>query len=59
MKRRFRRIPPVVPVRALAPTIVTLLALTSGVTAVRFAFSERWEAAVTALDVMNPARKIR
>ena len=41
-----RRLPSVVPVRALAPTVLTILALCSGVSAFRFAFQERWEAAV-------------
>ena len=51
MKNRFRRLPPVVPVRALAPTMLTLIALCSGVTAIRFAFLEQWEAAAGALLV--------
>lgn len=44
-----RRLPPVVPVRALAPTVLTVLALCSGVSSIRFAFQERWEAAVIAI----------
>lgn len=44
-----RRLPPVVPVRALAPTVLTVLALCSGVSSIRYAFQERWEAAVVAI----------
>lgn len=51
MKHRQRKLPAVVPVRALAPTMLTLLALCSGVTAIRFAFLEQWEAAAVALLV--------
>ena len=41
-QRRFR----MVPVRYLLPNMITLLALCSGVTAIRFAFEERYELAV-------------
>ncbi len=44
-----RRMPPLIPVRALAPTLLTVLALCSGVTSMRYAFQERWEAAVIAI----------
>ncbi|MBI1181923.1 MAG: CDP-diacylglycerol--serine O-phosphatidyltransferase [Alphaproteobacteria bacterium] len=46
---RENRLPPFVPVRALAPTVLTVLALCSGVTSMRYAFQERWEAAVVAI----------
>jgi CDP-diacylglycerol--serine O-phosphatidyltransferase len=46
---RPRRLPPLIPVRALAPTVLTLLALCAGVTSIRFGFQERWEAAVVAI----------
>ncbi|MEN3976634.1 CDP-diacylglycerol--serine O-phosphatidyltransferase [Emcibacter sp. SYSU 3D8] len=44
-----RRLPPFVPIRVLAPTVLTVLALCSGVSSIRFAFQERWEAAVIAI----------
>ena len=44
-----RQLPAAIPVRTLVPTILTILALCSGVTAIRFAFAERWEAAVIAI----------
>ena len=44
-----RPLPPVIPVRALAPSVLTLLALCSGVTALRLAYNERWEFAVVAI----------
>lgn len=44
---RFRR----VPLRLIVPNMVTLLALCSGLTAVRMAFEERWEFAVGAVLV--------
>ncbi len=39
------------PLRAMAPNIVTMLALCAGLTGVRFALAERWEAAVLAIVV--------
>lgn len=39
------------PLRAMAPNIVTMLALCSGLTGIRFALAERWEAAVLAIVV--------
>jgi CDP-diacylglycerol--serine O-phosphatidyltransferase len=47
--RPERRLPPFIPVRALAPTVLTVLALCSGVTSIRYAFNERWEWAVIAI----------
>src|SRR3974390_3319341 len=44
-RRRFRRIP----VRTLAPNMVTLLALCAGLTAIRMAFEDRYELAVAAI----------
>lgn len=44
-----RRLPPEIPVRALAPTVLTVLALCSGVSSIRYGFQERWEAAVIAI----------
>lgn len=46
---RIGRLPPEIPVRALVPSILTLLALCSGVTAIRLAYNERWEFAVVAI----------
>jgi len=46
-QRRFR----VVPVRYLLPNMITLLALCSGVTAIRFAFEARYELAVASVMV--------
>ena len=46
---RFRKLPAVIPVRALAPTVLTVLALCSGVTAVRFAILEDWRMSAVAL----------
>ncbi len=42
-------LPSEIPVRSLVPSMLTVLALCSGVTAIRFAFAERWEAAVVAI----------
>jgi CDP-diacylglycerol--serine O-phosphatidyltransferase len=44
-RRRFRRIP----VRTLAPNLVTLLALCAGLTAIRMAFEDRYVLAVAAI----------
>jgi len=44
-RRRFRRIP----VRTLAPNLVTLLALCAGLTAIRMAFESRYVLAVAAI----------
>lgn len=44
---RFRR----VPMRLILPNLVTLLALCSGLTAIRMAFEARWELAITAILV--------
>src|SRR6201993_236892 len=44
-RRRFRRIP----VRTLAPNVVTLLALCAGLTAIRMAFEDRYVLAVAAI----------
>jgi CDP-diacylglycerol---serine O-phosphatidyltransferase len=44
-RRRFRRIP----VRTLAPNLVTLLALCAGLTAIRMAFENRYVLAVAAI----------
>jgi CDP-diacylglycerol--serine O-phosphatidyltransferase len=44
-QRRFRRIP----VRTLAPNMVTLLALCAGLTAIRMAFEDRYVLAVAAI----------
>ncbi len=50
MKRPLHsRLPQVIPVRALAPTALTVMALCSGVSSIRYAFQERWEAAVIAI----------
>jgi CDP-diacylglycerol---serine O-phosphatidyltransferase len=46
-QRRFR----MVPVRYLLPNMITLLALCSGVTAIRFAFEGRYELAVASIMV--------
>ena len=46
-RRRFRRIP----VRALIPNIITLLALCCGLTAIRMSIEGRWEFAVGAVIV--------
>jgi CDP-diacylglycerol--serine O-phosphatidyltransferase len=48
MKRGHPRLPPI-PVRSLVPNILTLLAMSAGLTAVRLAFLERWEHAVFAI----------
>ena len=48
-KRKLRKLPAVIPVRALAPTILTVLALCSGVTAIRFAIMEQWHLAAIAI----------
>ena len=44
-RRRFRRIP----VRTLAPNLVTLLALCAGLTAIRMAFEDRYALALAAI----------
>jgi CDP-diacylglycerol--serine O-phosphatidyltransferase len=44
-RRRFRRIP----VRTLAPNVVTLLAMCAGLTAIRMAFEDRYVLAVAAI----------
>jgi len=44
-RRRFRRIP----VRTLAPNLITLLALCAGLTAIRLAFESRFELALAAI----------
>ncbi len=44
-RRRFRR----VPVRTLAPNLVTLLALCAGLTAIRMAFEDRYALALAAI----------
>ena len=44
-RRRFRRIP----VRTLAPNVVTLLALCAGLTAIRLAFENHYVLAVGAI----------
>lgn len=41
----------VLPIRRLVPNIITVLALCAGMTAVRYAFDGRWEAAVLAVFV--------
>lgn len=46
-RRRFRR----VPVRVLIPNVMTLLALCSGMTAIRFAVEDRYEWAVAAIMI--------
>ncbi len=43
--RRFRQIP----IRVLAPNLITLLALCAGLTAIRMAFEQRYELAVAAI----------
>src|ERR1700674_867099 len=43
--RRFRR----VPVRMLAPNVITLLALCAGLTAIRLAFEDRYQLALAAI----------
>jgi CDP-diacylglycerol---serine O-phosphatidyltransferase len=48
-KRRLPQLPTVVPVRALAPTVLTVLALCSGVTAIRFAIADDWSMAALAI----------
>lgn len=45
-----RRVRPL-PLRSLAPNILTVLALCAGLTAIRFALLERWELAVLAIVV--------
>jgi CDP-diacylglycerol--serine O-phosphatidyltransferase len=45
--RRLRHLP----IRMLAPNILTVLALCAGMTAMRFALQERWELAVTAVAI--------
>ena len=48
-KRRLPQLPTVIPVRALAPTVLTVLALCSGVTAIRFAIAADWPMAALAI----------
>ena len=48
-KRRLRQLPRVIPVRSLAPTVLTVLALCSGVTAIRFAIMSDWQMAAVAI----------
>jgi len=48
MRRGYPRLPPI-PVRSLVPNVLTLLAMSAGLTAVRLAFLERWEHAVFAI----------
>ena len=47
-EQRVRRFKPI-PVRLLAPNLITLLALCSGVTAIRMAIEDRYELAVAAI----------
>lgn len=47
--RRFRK--PKLPVRSLIPNMMTMLAICAGLTAIRLALEEHWEAAVAALVV--------
>ncbi len=47
VRRRLRHLP----INTLAPNILTVLALSSGLTAIRFALQERWELAVAAVLV--------
>ncbi|MDP6897287.1 MAG: CDP-alcohol phosphatidyltransferase family protein, partial [Rhodospirillales bacterium] len=42
---------PRISINRMIPNILTLLALASGLTAIRFAFQERWELAVFAIAV--------
>ena len=52
MRRPFpHRVPPGLPLRAVAPNAVTALALCSGLTGIRFAISHQWEQAVTMIMV--------
>ena len=46
-KRRFRRIP----VRTLAPNVITLLALCAGLTAIRMAFENRYVLALSLIHI--------
>ena len=48
---KSRRRLQVLPIRNLVPNMLTVLALCAGMTAIRFAISERWEAAVWAVFV--------
>ncbi|WP_321391611.1 CDP-diacylglycerol--serine O-phosphatidyltransferase [Emcibacter sp.] len=50
LKKATRRIP-IMPVRSLAPNMVTILALCSGMFAIRFAILGKWEAAVVSILV--------
>ncbi|MCG8504242.1 MAG: CDP-alcohol phosphatidyltransferase family protein, partial [Sphingomonadales bacterium] len=45
--RRIRRFT----IRSIAPNVMTILALAAGMTAIRFALDERWEAAIVAVIV--------
>lgn len=45
--RRIRRFT----IRSIAPNVMTILALAAGMTAIRFALDERWEAAIVAVVV--------
>lgn len=47
-EQKYRRFKPI-PVRLLVPNLITLLALCSGVTAIRMAIEERYELAVAAI----------
>lgn len=42
---------PILPIRSLIPNALTILALSAGMSAIRFAILERWEAAVIAILV--------
>ena len=49
LRRRERRRVRPLPFNSLVPNILTVLALSAGMTAIRFALQERWEAAVLAI----------
>lgn len=49
MKRPLKRHLGPLPVRSLAPNILTVLALCAGLTSIRFVLQERWELAVIAI----------
>ena len=46
-RRRIRELP----INQFVPNVVTMLALCTGLTAVRFGIQERWELAVTAIII--------
>lgn len=48
---KMRRPIPELPMRALIPNAITVLALSMGLSAVRFALEERWEAALTSIVI--------